>query len=54
MMRAYELMVIIDGDETLWYAPGFGPVRELTHEEDFVDERVADYDEWFYGFEDFD
>ncbi len=40
---------LLEGDVTLWYAPGVGLVREHTDEQDFVEDRVATYDEWLFA-----
>jgi len=45
---------MLTGREFIWYAPTIGPVREMTHEEDAMEDRVSDDDEWLLGFEDYD
>ncbi len=43
---------LLEGDATLWHAPGVGLVREDTDEWDHVEDRVATYDEWLFTFAD--
>jgi hypothetical protein len=39
---------LLEGEDTLWYAPAVGLVREATDERDHVEDRVATYDEWLF------